>query len=166
VLVTSLHQHEAPLADVEGQRILEEYQISTGKICSPAYHEDCIQKTSTAVRTAMHQVRTVTHLGFGEGKVDRVSSNRRAELPNGTITFQRSSTTTNADVRNAPEGLIDPHLKTLTFWNHDQAIAALSSRTDTLSPWKSYRRLHGPGTLASSAANSKYVSDVCRRLQR
>jgi len=126
VLVTSLHQHEAPLADVEGQRILEEYQISTGKICSPAYHEDCIQKTSTAVRTAMHQVRTVTHLGFGEGKVDRVSSNRRAELPDGTITFQRSSTTTNADVRNAPEGLIDPHLKTLSFWNHDQAIAALS----------------------------------------
>jgi hypothetical protein len=68
----------------------------------------------------------VTHLGFGEGKVDRVSSNRRAELPDGTITFQRSSTTTNADVRNASEGLIDPHLKTLSFWNHDQAIAALS----------------------------------------
>ena len=68
----------------------------------------------------------MTHPGFGGGKVDRVSSNRRAELPNGTITFQRSSTTTNVAVRNAPEGLIDTHLKTLSFWNHNQAIAALS----------------------------------------
>ena len=126
VLVTSLHQHEAPLADVEGQRVLEEYQISTGKICTPAYHEDCIQKTGAAVRTAMRQARAVTHFGFGEGKVDHVASNRRAELPNGTITFQRSSTTTNPAVRNAPEGLIDPHLKTLSFWNHDEPIAALS----------------------------------------
>lgn len=126
VLVSSLHQHDAPLADWVGQGILDEYGITGGKICTPSYHEQCIQKAAAVARDAMRAAKTVTHFGIGQAKVDRVASNRRAQLPDGKVTFHRSSTTRDPAIQNAPEDLIDPYLKTLSFWDRDQPVAALS----------------------------------------
>ena len=58
--------------------------------------------------------------------MDRVASNRRAELPDGRVNFHRASTTKDPIIRNAPEGLIDPYLKTLSFWDGSHPVAALS----------------------------------------
>ena len=41
VLVTSIHQHDTPLADLEAQRILAA-SGSTGKICDLEFHERCV----------------------------------------------------------------------------------------------------------------------------
>lgn len=125
VLVTSLHQHNAPLADTGAQTLLEEHGIK-GKICDAGYHEQCAQHTAEAVRQALRAPKRVTHFGIGQGRVDRVASNRGAELPDGKISFHRNSFTEDPVIRNAPEGLVDPYIKTLSFWDDSRPVAALS----------------------------------------
>jgi hypothetical protein len=125
VLVTSLHIHNAPLDDIVAETILEEYGIKH-KLCDPSYDEQCVRRTAEAVRQAVRTPKRVTHLGFGQARVDRVASNRRAVLPDGSVTFGRSSTTHDPVIRNAPEGLVDPYLKTLSFWEGKKPLAALS----------------------------------------
>ncbi len=125
VLVTSLHIHNAPLDDVVAEKIIEEYGIKH-KLCDPSYDDQCVQRAAEAVRQAVRTPKRVTHLGFGQARVDRVASNRRAVLPDGTVSFGRNSTTHNPAIRDAPEGLVDPYLKTLSFWDGNQPVAALS----------------------------------------
>ena len=79
-----------------------------------------------ALRFSLREARPVTHIGTGEAVVERVASNRRYVMPDGQIRFDRTSSTRNAFAIEAPEGLIDPRLKTLSFWNRDQPLAALS----------------------------------------
>ena len=125
VLLTSLHQHDTPILDTLAQKILKENGIA-GNICDPAFHTQCVRKTAQAAREALRSARAVTHFGTGQAKVDRVASNRRAELADGKVVFRRNSTTRDAAVRTAPEGLVDPYLKTLSFWDGQRPLAALS----------------------------------------
>lgn len=125
VLLTCVHQHNTPLVEPTAEAILEEYGIKR-RISNPGFDEKCIRRTARAVRQAVQAPKKVTHFGFGQGRVDRVASNRRAVLPDGTVTFERSSTTPDPTIRNAPEGLIDPYLKTLSFWDGNQPLVALS----------------------------------------
>src|SRR5207248_444299 len=67
-----------------------------------------------------------THIGIGKAKVDDVASNRRLLGDDGKVKASRYSATTDPKVRAEPEGLIDPWLKTLSFWNGAQPLAALS----------------------------------------
>jgi hypothetical protein len=69
----------------------------------------------------------VTHLGVGEAPVERIACNRRYLLPDGSVRFDRTSSTRNQVAGDAPENLIDPWLKTLSFWENDTPLAALSS---------------------------------------
>ena len=50
VLVSAIHQHEAPVADLEAQRILERRKLK-GNICDLKFHETAVQRVATAVRT-------------------------------------------------------------------------------------------------------------------
>jgi hypothetical protein len=126
VFVSSLHQHDAPLGDEVAQKIVEEHKITSGKVCSPEFHERAVQRTAEALASGLRSPRNVSHIGIGQAKVDRVASNRKAVLPDGKITFHRSSTTKDPAVRNAPEDLIDPYLKSLSFWDGKQPVAAFS----------------------------------------
>ena len=64
-------------------------------------------------------MRPISHIGISSANVDRVASNRRIEGEDGAITT-RSSTTQDAALRAAPEGLIDPLLRTLSFYHKGQ----------------------------------------------
>src|SRR5205823_13414019 len=70
--------------------------------------------------------RPITHLGIGQAKVEKVASNRRYVGPDGKPRFNRMSATRDADIRAAADGAIDPWLKTLSFWDGDQPVLALS----------------------------------------
>ena len=54
-----------------------------------------------------------------------VASNRRVLGPDGKVKFTRTSATKNKEARDAPEGLIDPKLRTLSFWDGEKPLAAL-----------------------------------------
>jgi hypothetical protein len=125
VMVCAVHQHDAPVADLEAERILRASK-ATGTICDLDFHERAVQRVAAALRESLKSLQTVTHLGVGQAKVERVASNRRYTLPDGSVRFDRTSSTRNAFAIEADEGLIDPWLKTLSFWNGGTPIAALS----------------------------------------
>ncbi len=126
VLVSAIHQHEAPVADLEAQRILERRKLK-GNICDLKFHETAVQRVAAAVRMAVKKPIPITHLGMGQAKVEKIASNRRYVLPDGKVSFGRGSASgRNVLAANAPEGIIDPWIKTISFWNGDQPVAALS----------------------------------------
>src|SRR5262249_10544466 len=56
----------------------------------------------------------------------QVASNRRYPDEAGKIQFNRTSATRDPKIRSADGGLIDPDLKTLSFWDDDTPLVAMS----------------------------------------
>jgi hypothetical protein len=57
-------------------------------------------------------------------KVEQVASNRRL-VKDGKVVGWRGSSCKDAALREAPEGIIDPWLRTISFWNEEKKLAAL-----------------------------------------
>jgi hypothetical protein len=126
VLVSAIHQHDAPIADLEAQRLLDSVKAK-GSICMIDFHEKAVQRVAKAPARSLMEPKTITHYGIGEARVEKVASNRRYLGPDGLPRFGRTSATRDPKVRDAEEGLIDPWLKTLSFWNGDRPVLALSA---------------------------------------
>jgi hypothetical protein len=124
VLLSCVHQHDAPYTDIEAQQLLD-HAHSPHTLCDPAFERDCIAKVAAAIRRASSQA--ITHLGTGQATVEKVASNRRYVGDDGKVSFGRTSATRDPTIRNQPEGLIDPALKTISFWNGAKPVAALYS---------------------------------------
>jgi hypothetical protein len=126
VLVSSIHQHDAPLADLEAQRILQRYQAA-GQVIDLDFHEKAVRRVAQALRRALPRAQRLTHLGLGQARVEHVASNRRYLGRDGQPRFDRSSASGGDPFkREQPEGTIDPWLKTLSFWDGDRPLCALS----------------------------------------
>ena len=126
VLVSSTHVHDAPVADLEAERILQEHKCA-GTVCDVKFHEEAVQRVAKALRDSLKSAARVTHLGTGQAKVEKVASNRRYLLPDGKVSYGRMSRNTNVLAAQADDGDIDPMLKTLSFWNENTPLAALSN---------------------------------------
>ena len=125
VMVSTIHQHDAPVADLDAERILRAHGAK-GTVCDIEFHEQAVKRVATALREALPGSKPLTHIGISQAKVEQVASNRRYTTPDGTPHFNRMSRTTSAVARAAGDGVIDPWLKTLSFWNGDTAVAAIS----------------------------------------
>jgi len=126
VLVSCLHQHDAPIADLQAQRLLDEAGAK-GRICDLDFHEKAVQRVARALAESLKASRGITHLGAGQAKVHQVASNRRYLGPDGRPHHNRMSRTTDPAIRAAEDGPIDPWLKTLSFWDGDHPVLALSA---------------------------------------
>jgi hypothetical protein len=129
VMVCAVHQHDAPVADLAAERLLRERQAA-GTVCDPDFHEVAVQRVAQALRESLPAARPITGLGLGEAPVERIASNRRYLLADGTVRYDRTSSTRNPAAREAPENLIDPWLKTLSFWDGETPVAAVSGYAD------------------------------------
>ena len=125
VLLSCIHQHDAPVADLTAQRLLNESKAA-GSICDLEFHETAVQRVAQALRESRRASRPVTHLGLGQARVEKVASNRRYVGPEGKLLFNRTSATRDAWIRAQPEGTVDPWLKTLSFWDGERPVLALS----------------------------------------
>lgn len=126
VLVAAIHQHDAPIADLSAQRLLEKNQAA-GAICHLKFHELVVDRVTRALGASLKKPPLhVTHLGIGQAKVEKVASNRRYPRPDGKIAYDRTSASHDPQAREAPEGTIDPWLKTLSFWDGEKPLLALS----------------------------------------
>ncbi len=125
VMICAIHQHDTPLADLAAQRILERYK-SPHQVIDLEFHERSVQAVAKSLREGLKKSQTVTHIGTGKGKVEKIASNRRYVLEDGTIKYNRGSACNIPEAIAAPEGTIDPFLKTLSFWNDGQALCSLS----------------------------------------
>lgn len=125
VLVSCLHQHDAPVADSGAQAHLDEVGLK-GELYDTAFHAECVERVCRALRASLKAPRGVTHLGLGQAKVEQVASNRRVARPDGRVDFDRySASGGDPRLREAPEGEIDPYLKTISFWDCDRPVLAL-----------------------------------------
>lgn len=125
VLVSAIHQHDAPIADLAARRLLETHGVKDG-LTDPDFHEHAVQRTAAALRDAMRNPQPVTHIGLGQAKVAKIASNRRIVQPDGKVHKMRGSSCTDPELIAAPEGLIDPYVKTISFWHDDKPLVALS----------------------------------------
>ena len=125
VVVHTLHQHDAPRCDFDAEVLLKEQGISGGGF-DPDFARKVAANAAAAAKTALTDAQIVTHLGIGKGIVEKVASNRRILGPDGKVLHTRYTATKNPEIRAFPAGTIDPELKLITFWNGDEAIAALT----------------------------------------
>jgi hypothetical protein len=125
VLITTVHQHDAPVADLTAERILRS-RNSAGTVCDLDFHERAVRAVAEALANSLDSAQVFTHIGLGQARVERVASNRRYTLPDGMVRFDRMSSSQSAAASAADEGLIDPLLKTLSFWHGETALLAVS----------------------------------------
>ncbi|MCA9040468.1 MAG: hypothetical protein KDA65_08985 [Planctomycetaceae bacterium] len=126
VMLTSVHQHDAPLSDNEAQQILTRYGYE-GLMIDLAFQEECLEKVENAIRHSLTQSTPVTHYGLGRAEVQDLASNRRIRTESGKYAYYRGSFTADESIRNQSVGEIDPELKTISFWNEDQPVVAVST---------------------------------------
>src|SRR5262249_35244936 len=103
VLVSALHQHDAPVVDLSAQKLLEQHRAK-GVICDRDFHEQAVRRVAKAVKAGLEKSTPVTHLGVGQAKADRVASNRRYTDENGKVLYNRMSATRDPKIRAGEEG--------------------------------------------------------------
>ncbi|MBX3253200.1 MAG: hypothetical protein KF862_03575 [Chitinophagaceae bacterium] len=125
VSVHALHQHDGVHCDFTMARIMSEYGIADPPF-DTLFQLAAIQRVADAVSMAVAAAEPVTHVGFGEAKVEKVASNRRIQGEDGKVKIIRWSRTTDPEAIAAPEGLIDPWLKCVSFWNREKPVAVMT----------------------------------------
>ncbi len=125
VALQCVHPHDAPFADLAAERMLEAAP-GAARMLDLRFFDRVVRQTADAVQTSLAHTKPFTHVGMGRGRVDQVASNRRVLGEDGKVKYWRSSATKDPTARAQPEGLIDPWLKTLSFWNGARPLAALS----------------------------------------
>jgi hypothetical protein len=125
VAVHCVHQHNAPFADVEAEKTVEAAPGAPASL-DLKFFERVVQQVSKAAADSLAHTRPFDHIGIGQGRVEQVASNRRIVGDDGKVKYVRYSSTKDPKIRAEPEGLIDPWLKTLSFWHGNKPQAALS----------------------------------------
>ncbi|MEZ6129824.1 MAG: hypothetical protein R3C59_14165 [Planctomycetaceae bacterium] len=123
VTVHCVHQHNAPFACVDAEKIVME-QGDLPHIVEMDFFNRCLDAGRSAVAAAIRQTTPVTHIATGEAKVEKVAGNRRILGPDGTVASQRGSSSKSEEHHRLPEGLIDPILKTVAFYHNDRKVVA------------------------------------------
>lgn len=113
VAIQCTHAHDAPIADTRAQELLDREPQAPPHL-DLKFMDEVTRRAAAAVREAKGRLRPFTHVGFGAGRVEKFASNRRVPGPGGKI-LVRFSGTKDPAIRDAPEGKIDPWLKTVTF---------------------------------------------------
>ena len=125
VALHTLHQHDAPGCDFEAEDILAARGLS-GSMFHVAFARETIQHAAAACRESLKHAAPVTHVGLGRAKVDKVAATRRPLGPDGKVKFVRWSGGNNAQVRAEPDGMIDPYVALVSFWNGDRPLVVLT----------------------------------------
>ena len=149
VAVHVLHQHDGVRCDFTAEELLAPQGLA-GKRFDVLFVRKTIENAAQAVKDSLAKAQPVTHLGVGEARVEKVASNRRILGPDGRVAIARSSSyripepilsRLSAEAKRqgyelsaarvdealaAPEGVIDPLLRMLTFFNEEQPLVSLS----------------------------------------
>lgn len=123
VALHSVHPHNAPFACLDAQEIVAQYPELPPTL-DIAFFQSCVERSQDAVRKALTQPRQVTAVAHGQARVEMVASNRRILGPDGKVGTQRGSSSRNPEHHRLPEGVIDPWLKTVAFYDNDRKVAA------------------------------------------
>lgn len=124
VAVHCVHQHDTPMVCLEAQRIVQGWP-DVSPIADLGFFQECLDRAAGAVDRALKQTRPITGIGIGQAQVRQIASNRRiARDEHGQVTGHRRSFCNDSTLRALPEGLVDPWLKTVGFYDGPTKIAA------------------------------------------
>lgn len=125
VAVHCVHQHNAPMACVEAERIVAA-EGDLPHILMLDFFKQCLDRGRSSVARAIQEARPLTHVGWGQGKVVGIASNRRVKRDHdGKVLAMRGSACKDETLIAMDEGLIDPFCKTVTFFDGEQKVASL-----------------------------------------
>ncbi len=123
VAIQCVHQHTAPLVDLDAQKLLAESGVGGLQLDPPVF--DAIErKLVAAVKRSLQHFQPFDRIGTGQAKVERVAATRRPLDASGKI-WVRYSSCQNAALRALPEGAIDPYLKTITLAEGQKPLVRL-----------------------------------------
>jgi len=151
-----LHQHDAPginffIFDERARHGLAK-SVPPGVPDERAWVRSVMENSAAALTRALRQARPVTHVGLGKANAEQLGANRRLMGANGRVAMHRQSTSTNVypaevaaqlkvdadadghrlsifhpeEAKAAPEGLIDPAVRVISFWNGNRPLASLT----------------------------------------
>jgi len=126
VAVHTVHQHDAPGCDFSAEQIIREFELADYGRYEGTFHRQVIRRAADAIRAALPAAQPVTHYGCGVAEVKEIASNRRILGPDGRVRATRYTTTRDPALRAEPEGVIDPQVSLLSFWNGEEPLAVLS----------------------------------------
>jgi hypothetical protein len=124
VALQCVHPHDAPFADLEAERLLRAVPGAPSSL-DPGFFEKAVAGTAASALASISRTSRLTHFGIGQARVERVASNRRVLTSDGHLKYWRGSKTGDPLARAEPEGLIDPWLKCLSFWDGPRPLAAM-----------------------------------------
>lgn len=127
VAVQCVHQHNAPLVCPAAAALVAK-QRDLPRVYEPDFYRRCIDAVRAALTAALPRARSVTHVAAGSARVEHVASNRRVDRDAaGQIRTMRGSKCTDPVLAALPEGMIDPLLRTVAFYDGSTKVAACHS---------------------------------------
>src|SRR5215831_10899246 len=82
------------------------------------------ERVASVALEASKKLQPLTHVACGKATVEAFASNQRVPLPDGKLGI-RFSHCNDPMLTAAPEGLIDPWMRTITLFNRQHPIARL-----------------------------------------
>jgi hypothetical protein len=160
VAIQTTHTPSAPVADARAEQLI----AATGK---PLKHLDLewfariADEAGRAVETAVHHLQPFTHVGVGQARVEQFASNRRVVGPDGKIKV-RYSATKDTGLRDAPEGKIDPWLKTVTLYDGETPLVRMHYYASHPQSYYGDGKAHPdtPGLARSYLENEEGVAQI------
>jgi len=125
VAVHTVHQHDTPWCDFGAEQILRNVGFDPTKY-DGTFTRAVIKRLGSALNHSLSNATPISHVGYGEAQVFKVASNRRIIGKDGQIMEPRLSACTDSVLRSKPEGLIDPFVSLVSFWNGENPVAVLS----------------------------------------
>jgi hypothetical protein len=114
VALQTVHQHTAPYIDGDATKLVTKLD-SPPLYMSDKFLDDLTGRLAGAVKEAISRLEPFDRVGTGQARVDRVASERRIKGPDGKIIVRWSSNGGNRVLQDAPDGAIDPFVKTVTL---------------------------------------------------
>ena len=151
VAVQTLHQHNAPMGDRDGQRLLAQHGDATSYL-APEVLDAVEARMAAAAAESIGRLTAFDRVGTGQGLVERVASNRRIRDGRGRIVGRMSFAA--EPLRALPEGRIDPFVKTITLAAGEQPLVRLH-----------YYACHPQVKYGDGVATSDFVGMARERLQ-
>lgn len=125
VAVHTLHQHDAPICDFTAEKMLKEAGITPTSF-NGDFARQTIERLKDAVSEALKNPQPVSHVKTGRAPVYQVASNRRIMKADGTMEVMRGTACRDSALRAKPEGLVDPDVSLISFWNQNKPVAVLT----------------------------------------
>lgn len=153
VAVQCIHQHTAPYTDGDAQRILDQYE-NPPKYVDFDFLQQVTDRLAEAVRKSVAELQPFDAIGTGHARVEEVAATRRVLTADGKIRVRYSSCK-DPDLRAAPEGKIDPLLRTISLARGDKPLVRLH-----------YYAVHPQSFYGDHRASADFVGHARDRLEK